>query len=130
MLSLAPQQYVWIMELAGNDQQSPSPSIFEALYAAHCLLGFDDDDDESFLWYGWPTKSIQPYFQPGPLSEIFTITILRHAGSRIWTSAEPAFRLCWMKLCSSDNHYTTAPPVKTLHDSHFSSKFLTFLSIS
>ena len=23
--------------------------------------------------------------------------------SRIWTCAEPEFRLCWMKLCSSDN---------------------------
>ena len=29
--------------------------------------------------------------------------------SRIWTCAEPEFRLCWMKFCSSDNHYTTAP---------------------
>ena len=26
-----------------------------------------------FLWYGWPTKSIYPYFQLGPLSEILTI---------------------------------------------------------
>ena len=26
-----------------------------------------------------------------------------------WTCAESKFRLCWMKLCSSDNHYTTAP---------------------
>ena len=24
-----------------------------------------------------------------------------------WTCAEPGFRLCCMKLCSSDNHYTT-----------------------
>ena len=29
--------------------------------------------------------------------------------SRVWTCAEPEFRLSWMKLCSSDNHYTTAP---------------------
>ena len=28
---------------------------------------------------------------------------------KIWTCAEPEFRLCWRKLCSSDNHYTTAP---------------------
>ena len=34
---------------------------------------------------------------------------LRHAASRVWTCAEPGFRLSWMKLCSSDNHYTTAP---------------------
>ena len=36
------------------------------------------DDDESFLWYGWQAKGIQPYFQPGPLSEILTITNLWH----------------------------------------------------
>ena len=29
--------------------------------------------------------------------------------SRVWTCAEPEFKLSWMKLCSSDNHYTTAP---------------------
>ena len=32
---------------------------------------------------------------------------LQHAVSRTWTCTEPEFRLCWMKLCSSD--YTTAP---------------------
>ena len=69
----------------------------------------DDDDDELFLWYGWSTKGVQPYFQPGPLSEIFIIVNLWHAVSRIWTCAEPEFRLSLMKLCSSDNHYTTAP---------------------
>ena len=26
-----------------------------------------------------------------------------------WTCAEPEFRLCRMKLCSSHNHYATAP---------------------
>ena len=45
----------------------------------------------------------------GPLSEILTIANLWHAASRVWTCAEPEFRLSWMKLCSSDNHYTTAP---------------------
>ena len=29
--------------------------------------------------------------------------------SRVWTCAEPEFRLSWMKFCSRDNHYTTAP---------------------
>ena len=29
-----------------------------------------------------------------------------HTMSRIWTCAEPELRLSWMKLCSSDNHYT------------------------
>ena len=68
----------------------------------------NDDDDELFLWYGWPTKGVQPYFQLGLLSEILTIANLRHAASRIWTCAEPELRLSWMKLCRSDNHYTTA----------------------
>ena len=68
-----------------------------------------DDDDEFFLWYGWPTKGVSPYFQPGPLSEILTIANLQHAASRVWTCTEPEFRLSWMKLCSSDNHYTLAP---------------------
>ena len=50
------------------------------------------------------------YHKPlGPFSEILTIANLRHATSRVWTCAEPEFRLSWMKLCSSDNHYTTAP---------------------
>ena len=47
-------------------------------------------------------------FSAGPLSEILTIANLRHA-SRVWTCAEPEFRLSWMNLCSSDNHYTPAP---------------------
>ena len=41
------------------------------------------DDDELFLWYGCPTKGVWPYFQPGPLSEILTISNLRHVASRI-----------------------------------------------
>ena len=36
-----------------------------------------------------------------------TISNLRHVASRIWNCAEPEFGLCWMKLCSSDNHCTT-----------------------
>ena len=64
-----------------------------------------DDDEELFLWYGWPMKGIWPYFQPGPLSEILTIANLRHATSRIWTCAEPEFRLCWVQVvCSNDNY--------------------------
>ena len=41
------------------------------------------------------------------MSEILTITNLRHATSRVWICAESEFRLSWMKLCSSDNYYTT-----------------------
>ena len=41
--------------------------------------------------------------------QILTIANLRHAASRVWTCAESEFRLSWMKLCNSDNHYTAAP---------------------
>ena len=51
-------------------------------------------------------KAFKHYLQPGPLSGILTILNFRHAASRISTCAEPEFRLCWMKLCNSDNHYT------------------------
>ena len=37
------------------------------------------------------------------------IANLWHSMSRVWTCTEPEFRLSWMKLCRSDNHYTTAP---------------------
>ena len=30
----------------------------------------DNDDDELFLLCDWPTKCVEPCFQPGPLSEI------------------------------------------------------------
>ena len=73
----------------------------------------DKDDDELFLWYGWPTKGVQPYFHPGPLSEILTIVNLWHTTSRVWTYAETEFRLSWMKLCSIDNRYTTVPQLWT-----------------
>ena len=49
-------------------------------------------------------KAFTPYFQPGPLSEILIISDLRHVASRIWTCTESEFRLCWRKLCRSDNH--------------------------
>ena len=68
-----------------------------------------DDDDELFLSYGWPRKDIYRSFHLALLSEILTIANLRHATSRVWTCAEPEFRLGWMKLRISDKHYTTAP---------------------
>ena len=55
--------------------------------------------------YGWSTKGVALF----PLSEILTIANFRHAASRFWTCAKPEFKLWWMKLCSTDNHYTTAP---------------------
>ena len=59
------------------------------------------------LQNGWPT-ALTPCFLTRPLSEIITIADLRHAASWIWTCAEAEFRLCWMKLCSTDHHYTKA----------------------
>ena len=32
----------------------------------------------------------------------------RESASKVWTCAESEFSLSWMKLCSSDNHYTKA----------------------
>ena len=88
-------------------------------------------NDELFLWYGWPTKDVQPYFHRGLLSEILTIANLRHVASRIWTCAEPEFRLSWIKLCGSNSHYTTAPQwvnnvklLNNVYDKHFSSQNL------
>ena len=43
--------------------------------------------------------------------------ISEHPASRIWTCAEPEFRLSWRKLCSSDNHYTMVP--LGVADKHF-----------
>ena len=61
----------------------------------------NDDDDELFLRNSWPMKGVKCYFQPGPLSEILTITYIWHT-ARIWTCPKPEFRLCWMKLCNSN----------------------------
>ena len=36
----------------------------------------------------------------------------------IWTCTEPEFRFWWMKLCSSDNHNTTAPYITTTLHHH------------
>ena len=44
------------------------------------------------------------------LPEILTTANLQHASRRIWTCAEPDFRHFCMKLCSSHNHSTMAPP--------------------
>ena len=37
------------------------------------------------------------------------IANLWHSMRRVWTCTEPEFRLSWMKLCSSHNHYTMVP---------------------
>ena len=52
-------------------------------------------------------RKVLPYFQPRPVSKIPTIANLWHPVSRVWTCAEPGLRPWWMRLCSSDNQYTT-----------------------
>ena len=74
----------------------------------HIFFYKDDDDEELLLQNDWPTKGVKSYFQPGPLSEILTIVNLWHAVNKIWTCTEAEFKLCQMKLCSSDNHYNLA----------------------
>ena len=61
-------------------------------------------------------NTFTPYFQSGPLSEIFNIANFRHPASRVLTCAESEFKLCWMKLCSSDNHFTTALHIGVIHE--------------
>ena len=58
------------------------------------------------FWYSWRVKCVKPYFHPKPLSEILTTVNPWHVMHRTWTCAEPEFRLCWMDLCSSDDHNT------------------------
>ena len=50
------------------------------------------------------SKGILAYFQPETLSEILTIANLRHATSKKSTYTESEFRLCRMKIYSSENH--------------------------
>ena len=46
-----------------------------------------------FLWYGWPTKGVRDNCQRSLPS-----VNLRHAAIRIWTCAEPEFKIWWVKL--------------------------------
>ena len=91
-----------------------------------CDFNDDDDDDEMIIVFlVWLTEQKWlALFPAGTIvREILTIVNLRHAASRLWTSAEPKFRLSRKKLCSSDNHCTTAPQLRccaTLMKSHFS----------
>ena len=67
-----------------------------------------NDEDELFLWYGLPMKGVLVLFPDNT-----TVRDPHHRESPIYReeqdlSAEPEFRLCWMKLCNSGNHYTTA----------------------
>ena len=56
----------------------------------------------------WKASSL---ISSGEMSKILTSTNLQHAASRIRTCTESDFRLCWMKLYSSDSHCIMAPLV-------------------
>ena len=88
-----------------NNEHLRPVKMYFPYFLFHLLLLFADVD-ELLLWYDWQIFSL---FHSGPLSEMLTITNLWHATCRIWTFAGPEFRLCWMKLCNSDNHYTRVP---------------------
>ena len=66
---------------------------------------------ELFLRNGWQMKGVKPYFQPEQLSNVLTTINLPQAPIKIWTCAEPEFRLCWVKLRSSNNHYITVQQI-------------------
>ena len=51
-------------------------------------------------------------FPEGPLSKAPFIAKLQHSPRRIWTCAEPEFRLWWLKLIGSDNHQTVVQSYK------------------
>ena len=72
----------------------------------YCDFQFMMDDDDEFCFCDMvdQRKTISLISRGGPLSENFW-----HAMGRIWTCIKPEFRLWWMKLCSSDKHYTMAP---------------------
>ena len=53
------------------------------------------------------------FFRAGTIVKDPPIVNLWQAASKISTCAEPEFRLCWMKFCSSDNYYTMAPLVSS-----------------
>ena len=76
----------------GNAIESVMMMTMMMMMMMNCIFGMVDR-----------RKAFTPYSQPEPLSEILTIANLRHAASRVWTCAEPQFRLCWMKLRRSNN---------------------------
>ena len=56
--------------------------------------------DDEIVLVVWLTGE-RPYFQSDHSANH------RYAASTVWSCAGPEFRLSWMKLCRSDNHYTT-----------------------
>ena len=82
------------------------------------------DDDEMFLWYGWPTEGIWPYFQPESLSQILTFMNLQHPASKIWICTKPEFRQYWQPL----HHSTTNTALQIWHYKHLYSAPLSWLN--
>ena len=89
--------YIWVSKLQVNPLSRTGTYRvklqLEGLITMICFCGMVDR-----------RKTFTPYFLPGPLSDIITIANLWHVASRVRTCAESEFRLCWMKLCSTDNH--------------------------
>ena len=66
------------------------------------------DDWWWIVFTEWLTDERRLVLFPATFSDILTLTNLRLAASRIYICKDPDLRLWWMKLCSSDNHCTTA----------------------
>ena len=62
---------------------------------------------DTFTWFELSFKALTPNFHSRPILRDFH----HHKSYMPWggTCTEPEFKRCWTKLCSSDNHYTTAP---------------------
>lgn len=72
----------------------------------HMPKNFPEDDDELFFRNGWMEKSLKLCFQLEIFLNALAIPNLEHAMNRIWNCVERKYRLCWIKICNSDNHYT------------------------
>ena len=71
------------------------------------LCKHDDSDVDELFLYG--ERRLASFPAGTIVRNSHHLTPFSHTAGRIWLCAEPNFRLCWIKLCSSDNHYTTAP---------------------
>ena len=69
----------------------------------------DDDHGGGFCRMFDKQKCLMPHFKSQTLPQLLTSTNLRYALNRNWTCGEPKLILYWLKLCSSDNHYTKMP---------------------
>ena len=71
-------------------------------------LGWMNDDDVSCRMVDWRNTLSLISSRDQCLSGIVTIINLQHTANRIWICAEFEIRVCWIKLCWSNNHYTAA----------------------